>query len=98
MGNYETWEKANRAREELRLSDAIIKKAPYTNLIGIFSSCTEKEAMYRSLKMLGYFPYTIETEKGIYRLLVGGHISLEEADEQRIGLNEVGIHTRVVKR
>jgi hypothetical protein len=56
------------------------------------------EEMSQSLRKLGYFPYSIETEKGMYRLLVGGHVTMRGANEQSIGLKEVGIQTRVVKR
>ena len=98
MGHYKSSEEARKAREESRLSDAIIKKTPYANLIGVFSSSTEMEDMSRRLKTLGYFPYIIEMEKGMYRLLVGGHVTMERAKEQRLDLQAVGIQTRVVKR
>jgi len=98
MGHYTTWEQARKAKKELRLTEAIIKKIPYANLIGVFSSSTETEDMCRRLKTLGYFPYTIEMEKGMYQLLVGGHVTMKEAKEQSLDLQAVGIQTRMVKR
>ncbi|MCK4828673.1 SPOR domain-containing protein, partial [bacterium] len=87
MGHYKSREEARKIREELRLTDdAIIKKTPYANLIGIFSSRKEMEEMCRRLKKLGYFPYTIEMEKDMYQLLVGGHVTMKEAKAQRPGL------------
>lgn len=98
MGHFKSQEEAGKVREELQLFDATIKKTPYANLIGVFSSNTEMKDMCQLLETLGYFPYAIEMEKGVYRLLVGAHITMKKAEEQNLDLQAVGIKSKVVKR
>lgn len=95
---FKTLDEADKAKEQLGLTKSIIKKVPYANLIGTFSAESAMENKYQHVKALGYFPYTMETEKDLYRLLVGGHITLAQAEEQRLALQSDGIQTRVVKR
>lgn len=97
-GNYKTREDAGRAKEELKLTDSIIKKIPYANLIGIFTHEIDMTDMLRRLEDLGYFPYVIKGAENSFRLFVGAFITREGAEDQKLELQADGIESQVVLR
>jgi cell division septation protein DedD len=97
-GHYRTRREALKIKKEQQLSKAIVKKTPYTNLIGTFAA---KEAMQKDLSRLsklGYSPYFLKTQNGRYKLLVGAFVTLEGAQNQKKELLAKGIQNRVIKR
>jgi cell division septation protein DedD len=56
-GQYQTRKEALTVKQKHHLSEALVKKTPYTNLIDTFSSEDEMKDTLRRLKGLGYSPY-----------------------------------------
>jgi cell division septation protein DedD len=50
------------------------------------------------LKKAEYSPYVIEDPQKGFTLLVGAHVTREEADEMAGKLKDAGIHSKVVLR
>jgi cell division septation protein DedD len=96
-GCYETREEAVKAKEQYGLKDALIKKTPYTNLIGTFSSKENARYEARRLEKLGYSPYPITGEKSL-RLLVGAFETREGAQKQNVELQSKGIPSHIIER
>jgi len=98
-GHYQTRREALKAKKEQQLSAAIVKKMPYTNLIGMFAA--EEEAMQDDLsrlRKLGYSPYFLKTQNDRYKLVVGAFITKEGAENQSKELQSKGIRNKVIKR
>ena len=97
-GHYRTRQQALKVKKEQQLSGAIVKKTPYTNLIGTFAA---EEAMQEDLSRLrksGYCPYFLKTQNGRYKLVVGAFVTKEGAENQRKELQAKGIQNQVIKR
>jgi hypothetical protein len=97
-GHYQTRQEALNAKQEHRLSGAIVKRTPYTNLIGVYTSMDEMQIELRRIKELGYSPYFIETQTGQFKLVVGAFITEEGAENQRTELQSKGIQNTVIIR
>jgi septal ring-binding cell division protein DamX len=96
-GSYQSREEAAKAKEQYGLADALIKKMPYTNLIGTFSSEQNAQDEIHRLEKLGYSPYPINGEKSL-RLLVGAFETREGAAKQQAELQSQGIPSRIIER
>jgi septal ring-binding cell division protein DamX len=96
-GCYQTREEAAKAKEQYGLADALIKKMPYTNLVGTFSSEQRAQVEIHHLEELGYSPYPINGEKSL-RLLVGAFETREGAAKQQAELQAQGISSQIIQR
>jgi hypothetical protein len=97
-GHYKTRQEALEVKKGHRLSGAIVKRTPYANLIGTYTSRDEMQVELRRIKALGYSPYFIKTQAGQYKLVVGAFVTEEGAENQRKELQSKGIKNTVVIR
>jgi len=97
-GHYKTRQEALKAIQENRLSNAIVKKTPYTNLIGTYTSMNEMQAKLNRIKALGYSPYFIKTHTGHFNLVVGAFVTKEGAENKKTELQSKGIQSTVIMR
>jgi cell division protein FtsN len=98
MGHYRSKEEALKAIKEHGLSEAIVMKTPYTNLIGNYSSEDDATEMLQSIKELGYSPYIVEPGENNFQLVVGAFKKRKEAEKQRIDLLSDGIKNQIIRR
>ncbi|MCJ7595181.1 MAG: polysaccharide biosynthesis tyrosine autokinase, partial [Desulfobacterales bacterium] len=97
-GHFEDMEQAQRFQQTHGLRDAVVKKTPYTNLIGTYASKDGLDQMAAPLKDLGYSAYAIKGQDGEYRLFVGAFITEEGARDQQQALRSSGIQSTVTER
>ncbi|MGD9235567.1 MAG: SPOR domain-containing protein [Desulfobacterales bacterium] len=97
-GHYQTRREAMQAKTEHQLSNAIVKRTPYTNLIGTYASPDEMQADLQQIRELGYSPYFLKTPTGQLKLLVGAFINKEGAQNLQAELQAKGIQNTVVIR
>jgi len=97
-GHYQTRQEALKAKQKHRLSDAIVKRTPYTNLIGTYTSMDEMQVELRRIKELGYSPYFLKTQAGQLKLVVGAFVTKEGAENQRTELQSKGVQNTVIIR
>ena len=97
-GHYRTRQEALKVKKEQQLSAAIVKKTPYTSLIGTFATREAMQETLEHLKELGYSPYFLKTRNARYKLVVGAFITEEGAEHQRKELQSKGIDNKVIKR
>ena len=97
-GHYQTRQEALEVKKEQRLSTAIVKKTPYTNLIGTYAAKEAMQADLGRLRKLGYSPYFLKTQNGQYKLLVGAFITREGAETHSRELRSKGIRNTVINR
>jgi septal ring-binding cell division protein DamX len=97
-GHYKTRQEALKTIQENRLSNAIVKKTPYTNLIGTYTSMNEMQADLKQIRALGYSPYFIKTHTGQFNLVVGAFVSKEGAENLKSELKSKGIQNTVITR
>jgi len=97
-GHYQTREEALTAKQKHRLSEAVIKKTPYTNLIDTFSSEAEMKDSLQRLKGLGYSPYVLKRAENRFQLVVGAFITKEGAEKQKSELQSKGISNQIIQR
>lgn len=97
-GHYQTRREAIQAKKDQQLSKAIVKRTPYTNLIGTYGSLDEMQADLQQVKTLGYSPYFLQTPAGQFKLLVGAFVTEKGAQNQQAELQAKGIQSTVVIR
>jgi cell division septation protein DedD len=97
-GHYRTRREALKVKKEQQLSGAIVRKTPYTNLIGTFDAQEAMQADLSRLRKSGYSPYFLKTPNGRFKLLVGAFVTKEGAENQRKELQAKGIQNQVIKR
>ena len=97
-GHYKTRQEALKAIQKHRLSSAIVKKTPYTNLIGTYTSMNEMQAELQQIKALGYSPYFIKTHTGQFNLVVGAFVTKEGAENLKTELRSKGVQNTVITR
>ena len=97
-GHYKTRRDALKVKKEQQLSAAIVKKTPYTSLIGTFTAQASMQADINRLSKSGYSPYFIETPNGRYKLVVGAFVTKEGAENQSNELRAKGIQSQVIRR
>jgi len=97
-GHYQTRQEALEVKKQQRLSEAIVRKTPYTNLIGNYAAKEAMQADLGRLKKLGYSPYFLKMQNGRYKLLVGAFITKVGAETQSQELRSKGIRNTVINR
>ncbi len=97
-GHYQTRREAVQAKKEYRLSSAIVKRTPYTNLIGTYTSEEEMQADLLRLKKLGFSPYSLKTPTGELKLVVGAFVTKEGSENQQAELQAKGFQNTVIIR
>ncbi|MFC1868348.1 SPOR domain-containing protein [Thermodesulfobacteriota bacterium] len=97
-GHFQEYGQAEQFIQEHELSDTVVKKTAYANLIGIYNNLGELKNVIRSIKDIGYSPYVVKDNGGTFFLFVGAFITMTGAEEQKGELLSKGIHSQVVKR
>jgi cell division septation protein DedD len=97
-GQYQTRQEALTVKKKHRLSNAIVKKTPFTNLIDTFPSEDEAKDTVQRLKGLGYSPYVLKRAENRYQLVVGAFVTREGAEKQKTELQSKGISNQIVQR
>lgn len=97
-GHYQTRREAIQVKKDQQLSSAIVKRTPYTNLIGTYASLDEMQADLQKIKKMGYSPYFLKTPVGQLKLLVGAFVTEEGAQNQQAELQARGIQNTTVIR
>ena len=98
MGHYRSKEEALKAIKEHGLSEAIVMKTPYTNLIDSFSSEIEATEMLHTVKKLGYSPYIVKTVENDFQLVVGAFKTKKGAKKQKLELESNGLQNQIIER
>jgi len=97
-GHYKTKQDALNALKTLNRTDARIKKLPYANLIGEYSSEEEMAAVYQRLEKQDYEPYVI-SDGAKWRLFVGDFLDIPGAARRnQAHLEDAGFTSQIVKR
>ena len=97
-GQYSSVEEALQAKKELKLSDAIVKRTRFANLIREFETRELTIEMKNRLETLGFSAYTVEYANHGYRVFVGAFTRKSQAEKQALELQTKGIMCRVVDR
>ena len=97
-GHYQTRQEALKIKKEHRISGAIVKRTPYTNLIGTYKSKNKMQIELNRIKALGYSPYFLKTHTGQFKLVVGAFVTEEGAENQKTELRSKGIQSTVIIR
>jgi cell division septation protein DedD len=97
-GHYQTRRQALQAKKKHQLTSAIVKRTPFTNLIGTYASPDEMQAELQKIKKLGYSPYFLKTPPDELKLLVGAFVTKEGAQNLQAELQAKGIQSTVVIR
>jgi cell division septation protein DedD len=97
-GQYKTMDEALDKKKELGLSEAIVQKTPYANLIGEYSSMEELRIEQERLTALGLSSYVNETPNDTYRLLIGAYTRKAQAEKQALELKAMGLMSQSITR
>ena len=97
-GHYPTRNEALAIKKTHHLSDAIVKKTPYANLVGSFSTEAEVKDSVKRLKGAGYSPYVIKRAENTLQVVVGAFITKEGAEKQMVELQSKGIPNEIIER
>jgi cell division septation protein DedD len=97
-GQYPTRSEALQVKKTYHLSDAIVKKTPYANLVGSFSSEKEAKDALNRLKGLGYSPYVLKRAANQFQVIVGAFITREGAEKQKSELQSKGVVSEIIER
>jgi cell division septation protein DedD len=97
-GYYKSRREALKIQNRHDLSDSIIIKTPYTNLINSFSSEIEATQMLKNIKKLGYSPYIFKTTENNYQLVVGAFMTKKGAERQKLELEAIGVQNQIIMR
>lgn len=97
-GHYPTRAEALKVKKSRQLSDAIVKKTPYANLIGSFSAEAEAKGFLKRLKDSGYSPYVLKRAEDEFQVVVGAFITREGAEKQKSELQSKGIPNEIIER
>jgi cell division septation protein DedD len=98
FGQYSSMEDALQAKKDLKLSDAIVKRTRFANLIRDYETQELTIEMKSRLETLGFSAYTVEYGDRDHRLFVGAFTRKSQAEEQALELQTKGIMCRVVDR
>ena len=97
-GHYQTRQEALTVKKKQQLSAAIVKKTPYTNLIGTFATQEAMQGDISRLRKLGYSPYFLKTRNDRFKLMVGAFVTREGAETHSQELQSKGIQNSVINR
>jgi len=98
VGHFKDKEKAKTFKQEHKITDGLIKRVAYANLIGIYQAEEQFEDEFLILEKNGYFPYVIKDEQDLFRLFVGAFFTRAGVEKQHASLLEQGIDSKIVKR
>ena len=97
-GQYSSMEDALQAKKDHKLSDAIVKRTRFANLIRDYETQELTIEMKNRLETLGFSAYTVGYGDRDYRLFVGAFTRKSQAEDQALELQTKGIMCRVVDR
>ncbi|MFZ0614818.1 MAG: SPOR domain-containing protein [Desulfobacterales bacterium] len=97
-GQYPSVEAAQRARESLQLTQAIVKRTRFANLIGEYQNKDALREVKKRLEASGFSAYTVEDATSGFRLYVGAFTRKHQAEEQAVDLRTNGLMCQVVLR
>jgi cell division septation protein DedD len=97
-GQYPTRNEALRIKKINQLSDAIVKKTPYANLVGSFSTEDEAKDSLKRLRDTGYSAYVLKRAENRFQVVVGAFITREGAEKQKLELQSKGIPNEIIER
>ena len=97
-GHYPTRNEALEFKKIHHLSNAIVRKTPYANLVGSFSVEDEVKDSLKRLKGLGYSPYVLKRAEKRFQVVVGAFITREGAERQKSELQSKGIPNEIIER
>lgn len=98
MGYYRTLEEASRAKNALKIGDAVVVKTPYANLIGQYESETEAAEAVARLDPKAVFAYIVKGSENSFQVMTGAFPSPQAAETQQRELEARGITTSTVLR
>jgi hypothetical protein len=98
MGHYRTLEEAARAKNALKIGDAVVVKTPYANLIGQYESETEAAEAVARLDPKAVFAYIVKGPENSFQVMTGAFPSPQAAETQQRELEAQGITTSTVLR
>ena len=97
-GHYRTLAEATQAKNALKLSDAVVVKTPYANLIGQYGSESEASEAANKVTSKEVFPYVVKGPGPSFQLMSGAFPSQQAAEIHRRELDARGVSTRTVQR
>lgn len=97
-GQYSSMEEALQAKKDLKLSDSIVKRTRFANLIREFETRELTIEMKKRVEALGFSAYTVAYADHGYRLFVGAFTRKSQAEKQALELQTKGIMCQVVIR
>ena len=74
----------------------MIRKTPYANLIGVFTSESELKDIHNRLRDKKYSPYVIR-DGDRFRIYVGAFVTLRGTRDQKSELQIQGIQSKIVR-
>ncbi len=98
VGHFKDRESAESFKKEQDLQEAGVRYSKYANLIGTYSSSHELEDKILSLRNLGYSPYIIKDSDTSFRLMIGNHVTKEDAEKLYDNLKADGIVNQIIGR
>ena len=97
-GSFKSLDEASRAKKAFNLTDAVVVKTPFANLVGAYPSEAGAAEMAARLNKLGHFPYTVPGPKNSVQLVVGAFLAQPAAEKLQRELAAQGIPSQVVQR
>jgi cell division septation protein DedD len=97
-GHYRSLAEALQAQKALKLTDAVVVKTPYANLVGEYGAEKDAGPLSERLSRMGYFPYTVKGPGDTVRLMVGAFPSPQAAEPSRRELEGKGVRAQTVMR
>lgn len=97
-GQYKSLAEALQAQKTLKLSDAVVVRTPYANLVGEYADGKDAAQMSVRLSQMGLFPYTIKGPGNMVMLLVGAYSTQQAAEQNRGELQGKGITAQTILR
>ena len=98
VGYFEGREQAEEFRKDHGLRDAMVKRTAYATLINTYKSRDQLGVRIKFLEDIGYSPYVIENNAGVFQLYVGTFITKEGAEIQQQDLESKGVQSQVMER
>ncbi|MFZ0241825.1 MAG: SPOR domain-containing protein [Desulfobacterales bacterium] len=98
VGQYPSLEAAQRAKESLQLTQAIVKRTRFANLIGEYQNEDALLEVKKRLEASRFSAYAVKDATSGLRLYVGAFTRQHQAEEQAVDLRANGMMCRVVLR
>jgi hypothetical protein len=97
-GSFKSLKEASQAKKALNLTDAVVVKTPFADLVGVYPSEAGAAEMSARLGKLGHFPYTVKGPKNSVQLMVGAFPAKPAAEKLQRDLAAQGIASQVIQR